>query len=491
MSSSNILKVGQALEKQLRKQTYNLSSSFLKEFNNRSGFIPFSAAPSKEYPSSTPLQGCALIDTTIEPPIRILSYDHPTFDQSYIKHSIKDALEYREKMSKLGKLDISGKAAYRLINEGGDGLPGLTVDVFGDYLQITTHSEYWCPHLNYITDYIMAETGKKGVYWKAKFKHKTPFAKHYKGDKVTRSSNGMSDLVVQENGMLVSIDLEDVISTGLFMDQRANRQYITSLFANRSSGTILNTFAHTCTFSLAPAINGTKISTYNIDTSARYLNIATHNFKLNDVPLNHHQFVEKDVFGKLADMKDKSLKFDVIVLDPPTLARGPSFGVFTTKNRYRDLLELAIPKLSDGGFIVSFVNTRQLREDAWLRQLGVEDHLEGVVSTSGGRQDEEISEEEAEAIKAVKSLNIAEAKFSSATKIAKHTSNVLPFVKLKGFKKLQALEQDVDFRYKIGDERVGKHLKGVVLKHKVDFFKSKYVTPPSKSRGKGNNSTRK
>ncbi|EGG14068.1 hypothetical protein DFA_11831 [Cavenderia fasciculata] len=415
-----ILRISQALEKQLVKKTYNLSTSFVKEFNNRSGFVPFENQDAS-------LRGCALIDHHVEPPIRIVSYDTQIFDHSYIKRSIDDALSYRQQLSKNGLLDISKNAAYRLINETGDGLPGLAVDVFGDYIQMTTHTEHWCNYLNYIGDYIMKEMGLKGAYWKAKFKHKQSFAKHYMGERVGYDSQGVSELRVEENGMKVIIDLEDVISTGLFMDQRDNRKYLATLFKERPSGTILNTFAHTSTFSLLPSLLCRNISTYNIDTSPKYLNIAKKNFEINGLNPDKHRFVEKDVFGRLEELPHKSLNFDVIVLDPPTLARGPKFGVFTTKNRYRDLLDLAIPCLKKGGFIVSFVNTRLLKEDSWLRQLGVVDHMadqqqqqQQQVNKNKESLSSSIAEEEEEDLNLLqeyKDLNIKEAKFSAASKM--------------------------------------------------------------------------
>lgn len=46
-------------------------------------------------------------------------------------------MELREKLSNDKIIDIGPKSAYRLVNDGSDGLSGLTVDVFADYLQIT------------------------------------------------------------------------------------------------------------------------------------------------------------------------------------------------------------------------------------------------------------------------------------------------------------------------------------------------------------------
>ncbi|GAM27725.1 hypothetical protein SAMD00019534_109010, partial [Acytostelium subglobosum LB1] len=479
--TSNILRASAALENQLRRKTYNLSTSMLSEFGGRTGIIPFES-------SSKDIIGMALVDKTIEPPIRIMSYELQTFDNNYLKHCIDDALQYREAMSKQGKLDIGPKAAYRIINECGDGMPGITVDAYADYLQVITHSEHWCKHLNYITDYIMHQTGKKGVYWRSKIKGPLNlFSKHYKGDKLKRyHPDEPFSLVIEENGMKVGINLEDITSSGLFMDQRANRRYVTSLFDDRDSGSIMNTFSHTATFSLAPVLGAQKISTYSIDNSRIYNTMARKNFELNGVSMNFHQIMEKDVFSKLLDIKDKNLGFDVIIIDPPSVANGLRFGTFTTKNRYRELLEMAMPKLNDGGYIVCFANTRGLREEQWLRQLGIVDYMADLNKTSPADQnniDDDTFEDEDEIE--------GNREFAPISKMAKHTSPTLPFQRLNGFKMMQSLEQDVDFRYRVGDERVGKHLKGVVLKHKVDYSASKYKSPPIELDARGNKRKKK
>ncbi|EGC28511.1 hypothetical protein DICPUDRAFT_160058 [Dictyostelium purpureum] len=469
------VKIAGSLEKKLIGKNYNLSESFIKEFGSRSGFINF-------INEDKSLCGIALVDKDIEPQIRIMNFGNEPFSRSYIEKSLKKAMEFRENLSNENKLDIGSRAAYRLVNDGSDGLSGLNVDVYGDYINITTFSDYWSNYMNTISDYLLKETGKKGVYWRKNLKKVLPSSKHYMGAKYELDGKNQSTLTVEENGMKLYIDLLDPNSTGLFLDQRENKQIISDLFKNRESGSILNTFAHTCAFSLAPSVRGYKVSSYNIDISDKYFKTAERNFALNGIPLNFHRFVQKDLFTQLEEMKHKSTRFDVIVLDPPTFARSKKFGTFTTKNRYRDLLDLSIPLLNPGGFIVAFANTRSVSENKWLKQIGVKDYNESEETNSN----EESIKKKGQNIKIENEKQEIEREFEEikgfvkTAKLSNVSKNVLPFNKLPGFKAVQYLDQAIDFNIREGDERVAKHLKGVLLKNKVDYSKTKYFTNENK-----------
>ncbi|KAK5575362.1 hypothetical protein RB653_010621 [Dictyostelium firmibasis] len=471
-----LVKITGSLENKLKARSFNLSESFIKEFSNRSGFIDFTN-------NDGSVNGIALIDRGIEPEIRIMNYGNELFSRDYIQKSLKKAMEYREKLSNDKIIDIGPKSAYRLVNDGSDGLSALTVDVYADYLHITTFSEYWHNHMRFISEYLLKETGKKGVYWRNNLKNSPPTSKFYIGEKYKLDEQGQSTLIAEESGMKLYIDLMDPNSTGLFLDQKLNKQLISNLFNGRNNGSILNTFAHTCAFSLAPCVNGHKVSSYNIDISPKYFNTAMRNFQLNDIPLNHHKFVEKDVFSQLEQMKSKSTRFDVIVLDPPSFAKSKKFGAFSTKNKYRDLLDLSIPLLNPGGFIVAFTNTKSISESKWLRQIGVKDDMQDIDIENDQQQQQQQQQKQKQQqsqilidgtlkndLREISQLNIKNAKFSNSTK------NVSPFKKLAKFKAVEYFDQSPDFNIREGDERVAKYLKGVLLKNKVDFSKTKYYS---------------
>ncbi|EAL70663.1 hypothetical protein DDB_G0273547 [Dictyostelium discoideum AX4] len=454
-----------SLQTSLNSKPYSLGKSFIKVFRKSNGFCDFDFTL-----KDGSAKGIALIDTNFEPPIRIMNYCNEIFSRDYIKNSLKKAMELREKLSNDKIIDIGPKSAYRLVNDGSDGLSGLTVDVFADYLQITTLSDHWHPHVRYISEYLLNETGKKGIYWKISTKDQQ-MSKLYLGKGYELDEANQTTLIIEENGMKSYIDLLDLKSTGFYLEHRDNRQIISNLFKGRNGGSILNLFAHTCSFSIAPCVNGHKIQTYNIDESIKNFKFADRNFKLNGLDTNYHKFSQKDVFTQLDYLKSKSTRFDVIVLDPPPRTKGNGFGIFTSKDCYRDLLQLAIPLLNPGGFIASFVNTQSISESKWLRQIGVKNDLEInenhskkqiTIPTDDNNNNDDLNE--------ISQLNIKEAQFSNFTK------NVSPFIKLPKFKAVQYFDQSQDFNVRKGDENIAQQLKGVLLKNKVDYSKTKYYS---------------
>ncbi|KAN0004641.1 hypothetical protein ACTFIU_001879 [Dictyostelium citrinum] len=471
-----------SLQNSLNNKPYTLSQSFLNVFKKGSGFCDFDFSL-----KDGTVKGIALIDPKFDPPIRIMNYGNETFSRDYIKNSLKKAMELREKLSNDKVIDIGPKSAYRLVNDGSDGLSGLTVDVFADYLQITTFSDHWHPHVRFISEYLLNETGKKGIYWKISTKDQQ-ISKFYLGEGYELDQTNQTTLIIEENGMKSYIDLLDSKSTGFYLEQRQNRQIISDLFKGRNGGSILNLFAHTCSFSMAPCVNGHKIQTYNIDESIKNFKIAERNFKLNGLDTNYHKFSQKDVFTQLEHLKSKSTRFDVIVLDPPVRTKGNKFGLFTTKDSYRDLLELSIPLLNPGGFIAAFVNPQSVSESKWLRQIGVNNDLQNNENENENENnnsnnncnnnnnnnrkqfripgDDNLKND----LNEISQLNIKNAKFSNFTK------NILPFVKLPKFKAVQYFDQTPDFNVRKGDESIALQLKGVLLKNKVDYSKTKYYS---------------
>ncbi|KAF2072035.1 hypothetical protein CYY_006646 [Polysphondylium violaceum] len=445
---------------QLKKRVFTLPKCFEKDFQ---GLASQSQPKAFRYfaTEDQSIKGLVLFDTTKNPPIYIMDYRNDIKNINQIL--LKD-------LSDQGKLDIGPNAAYRVVNQGGDGLPLLIVDVFGDFIQIETLSEAWDGYISSMSEFLLKELGKKGTYWKRAWKG---ISKHYMGQQFTYDDNGLSNLIIQENGIKYTIDLLDHQSTGFYLDHRETRKAVTDLFAKRESGSILNLFSHTSTFSMVPSTKGLKVSTYNVDHSKHNRDIAVKNFALNGIPHERfHRFIAKDVVLQLNQMKDTSNKFDVIILDPPHLVNSKEHGLLTTSNRYAELLRLALPFLNPGGFIFSFVDTAYVSLDSWYKQLNGVKGLpigdsETIVTTEPSPT---TMKKERRHKKELLSSNIKEAKFSPTT-LGNQSIG-----KMNQFKVLEFFKQPVDFRQRPNDIAVNNQLSGLLLKHKIDFHQTKFFT---------------
>ena len=148
--------------------------------------------------------------------------------------------------------------------------------------------------------------------------------------------------VAQENGMRFGLDFGAGYSAGLFIDQRANRAFVRQNAPRR----LLNTFAYTCSFSVAAALAGAE--TVSIDLSKKSLDRGRENFALNSLDTASHRFYTDDVLDVLPRLARKSETFDAVILDPPTFSRGNKGRRFQVENDLEALLiatlELAAPR---------------------------------------------------------------------------------------------------------------------------------------------------
>ena len=150
----------------------------------------------------------------------------------------------------------------------------------------------------------------------------------------------------------------------MFLDQRDNRQRIRRMARDKS---VLNLFAFTCGFSVAAAVGGAAM-TASVDLSKKSLAWGKRNFTANDLPLAQHQFYCSDTFDYYKRAVRQGHRYDIIILDPPTFARGtkPGRSLQTGTDMVR-LIEGAMPLLVPDGLLLVATNHRD-RSVGWLRQ---------------------------------------------------------------------------------------------------------------------------
>ncbi len=136
---------------------------------------------------------------------------------------------------------------------------------------------------------------------------------------VPYNSRSLDFFIIEEGTLKFLVNLERYLDTGLFLDHRPLRKYLTE---NCQSQEVLNLFCYTGSLSVAAAIGGGKVT--SVDLSNTYLDWAEENFKLNSLPLNQHHFVKANVLSYLQNAKISKIKFDKIILDPPSFSNSKS-----------------------------------------------------------------------------------------------------------------------------------------------------------------------
>jgi len=160
---------------------------------------------------------------------------------------------------------------------------------------------------------------------------------------------------IQEGPAKFLVNFTDYLDTGIFLDSRLIRQWI---FDHAQGKHFLNLFCYTGSATVYAAL-GKAASTTSIDLSATYLEWAKRNLALNGLAPNAHQFIQADC---LQWLHDKSKKFDLILLDPPTFSNSKRME--QTLDIQRDqvtLIQSAMQHLTRDGTLIFVTNKRQFK----------------------------------------------------------------------------------------------------------------------------------
>ena len=153
--------------------------------------------------------------------------------------------------------------AYREINGAADGFPGWIVDRYGDWLLVQHDEKEYRGPLPSIHDGNTA-----GAYYlKANPDRSSMGASADIRPTLLEGRPAPDMFPILENGVTYLVSLDKDLSTGIFLDQRLHRAWLTRNCDN--STRVLNCFAHCGAFSVAAASAGA--STVSLDLSKKWL----------------------------------------------------------------------------------------------------------------------------------------------------------------------------------------------------------------------------
>jgi 23S rRNA (cytosine1962-C5)-methyltransferase len=296
-------------------------------------------------------------------------------DNAWLRARVAAAWQLRE------PLRIAGCTAYRWLFGEGDGLPGLTVDRYGDYATLQCYSDGVATLSSWLAQVLRAhDLGLRGVI--ARHRRPGPEEDREPGEGGAReggrdrpsSPAGLvalsgeaptGDLVVTEHGLRFYADLHSGQKTGLFLDQRENRRFVEGLSAGRR---VLNCFAYTGAFGLY-ALRGGARSVISADIGKGLAEVAAANIALNRVLDGaRHRFVTADCFELLAAYRDEERRFDMVILDPPSFAKSKA-NRYAAIRAYTKLNALALHCVAEGGLLASASCTSQVGPEAFKEML--------------------------------------------------------------------------------------------------------------------------
>lgn len=177
--------------------------------------------------------------------------------------------------------------------------------------------------------------------------------------------------IVQEYGHAFLVNLTDYLDTGLFLDHKETRRLVALQAEGKS---LLNLFAYTGSFTVYAAKAGASF-TKTVDLSNTYTAWAERNFLINHLPLESHHIIREDCMKFLEQEVKTSNRYDLIVIDPPTVSRSKKMtDFFDVQRDYIFLIEKALHLLKPKGIIFFSTNLRSFSFDtAIFPQCRIED----------------------------------------------------------------------------------------------------------------------
>ena len=246
------------------------------------------------------------------------------------------ANRFKTATAKRAKMFNKNTNGYRCIHGENDGFPGLVLDRYAKTYVFKIYTAAWRDRINDLIDLLPASSNV--VLRSSRNLNLTD------GQILRGEVSGPIQFV--ENGLRFEADVLRGQKTGFFLDQRENRKIVESLARDRD---VLNAFSFSGGFSVYAARGGARC-VCDLDISAHALASARRNFALNGLEGSRHETIQADTFEFLA--AKPSRKFELIILDPPSLAKRESEKAGALR-AYRKLVESALPWLAGNGILVA------------------------------------------------------------------------------------------------------------------------------------------
>ncbi len=250
---------------------------------------------------------------------------------------------------------------YRLVNAAADGLPGLTVDRYGEALVAGIYDGGGIPRPlpAALWSALLALSGARAVYVRYRPRQASRLSEAQMAELAPAQPVVGPDLglswTAQEEGLVYQIRSGEGLSVGLFPDMREGRARVRAWAAGRR---VLNCFAYTCGFGVA-AMAGGAARVLNLDLSKSALAWGQENYRANGFEPDPHDFVFGDAFDWLARFARRQERFDMVILDPPGFARTKE-RTFSAAQDYAELAALAAQVTSPGGLLLACCNVAEL-----------------------------------------------------------------------------------------------------------------------------------
>ncbi len=281
--------------------------------------------------------------------VRLLSRSRLPIDTAFFKMKIERAAHLRRKA-------LPGRRSIRIVYAESDGLPGLIVDKFSDYLVMQVSTLGMSRLKDLVVDALVKVVQPKAIYEKTdvSFLEKEGLEETHEW----LYKSGPILIPFEMHGLKLLADLKGQ-KTGFFLDQAENALRISALLRDRR---VIDVFSYTGNFSIH-ALNAGASSCELVDSSERALAVAKEIMKMNGFE-DKASFVNENAFDYLREAEQNSL--DSVMIDPPSLIKSRA-SLGNALRGYKELNLRGIKALKAGGILATSSCSQLVPGGAWKR----------------------------------------------------------------------------------------------------------------------------
>jgi 23S rRNA (cytosine1962-C5)-methyltransferase len=263
-------------------------------------------------------------------------------DAGFFRRRLERALASRRG---LGLLDPRG--ACRIVFAESDGLPGLIVDRYADYMVCQFLSAGADRARDVIADLLLELCTPRGIFERSEASARRKEGLPSKRG-VLRGDAPPAEIEVRLGNTNWLVDVANGQKTGAYLDQQRNRERVAELARGAE---VLDAFAYTGGFAIAALTAGAASATL-VESSAEALKTAQREAAANGVG-ERCRFVAASVFDELRSQRGDGRRYDLVVLDPPKFVHSAE-QVGAGSRGYKDINMLGFELLRPGGLLATF-----------------------------------------------------------------------------------------------------------------------------------------
>jgi 23S rRNA (cytosine1962-C5)-methyltransferase len=258
--------------------------------------------------------------------------------------------------------------ALRLFSGETEGLPGVTVDRYADFVVVQWLSGGALPWRDELYDAIESVVKPRGIYEQRRIR---PLAGQAPPEPAVRARGDEApiELVVEEGegagACRFAIDVTAPLGVGLFTDMRLGWAAVAARAAERR---VLNLFSYTGAFSVFAAKAGAT-EVVAVDVAAKAHARARRNYELSGLDPAKMEAITGDVAKALDKFASRGRRFDIVICDPPTFSHGPG-GQFTVMKDLAGIAAGALSVLEPSGVLVFGTNSTKVSTVDLDRAMG-------------------------------------------------------------------------------------------------------------------------